>query len=204
MVEAASNHSESVNVMIPSPINSGGQELRTSILETYDQREEPGRAYPAPDAPLRIMKTTKVTNLQLTQLAADLLSIISQGEKSVRNLEIIPAHPKSEKSQVADKFEFLLSLFRPRSFARCFSSCPTSPRTSSTRRLRTDKSFSCNAQSSSPWTAPSWSTRGTPARAASPTTAFSTAVSSSSSPVTCSQALLRQTLQRSSAPFLST
>jgi len=67
MVEAATYQSQSVSVMIPqSPITAGTHELRTSILETYDQREEPGRIYPAPDAPLRVMKASKVTNLQLT------------------------------------------------------------------------------------------------------------------------------------------
>lgn len=52
MVEAY----ESLNVMIPNSPNMNG---------AYDKREEQPNLYPPHEAPLRVMKSSKVTNLML-------------------------------------------------------------------------------------------------------------------------------------------
>ena len=85
MVDYA-NHGQSVNVRIPHNNEQRGQELRSSLLEAnYANKQEPTRAYPSNEAPLRTPKFSKTTNVMMTQLAADILAIMSTGEKSVRN-----------------------------------------------------------------------------------------------------------------------
>lgn len=75
----------SVNVTIRNDGDAENQ-LRTSLLEAnYANKQEPNRVYPEENAPLRLQKINKTTNVMLTQLAADILAILSQGEKSVRN-----------------------------------------------------------------------------------------------------------------------
>ena len=67
MVEFAAaedNSQVSVNVTIP---HATTDQVRPSLLENnYAQKQEPTHAYPSSEAPLRLQKLSKTTNLLLT------------------------------------------------------------------------------------------------------------------------------------------
>ena len=76
--------------------------------------------------PARQINAKRSANVLLTQLAADILSIISQGEKSV-SFKLIA--------------QFYM-LYRQKSSGKFFSRCPTSTLSRSTKKLRMEHELS--------------------------------------------------------------